>query len=104
MLGGLSGRVGHWAARPACGLAVVGRLGRVGGLLGWQGASSACSLGATQGVFPLEVRWWHRWPGGQKFFGVWGAGLPGCSGRCFCLCVDACGVPRGCVCVGLGLG
>ena len=40
---------------------------------------------------------------------VWHAGIPGCCGSgwcrlCRCPCVDACGVARGSLCVGVGLG
>ena len=91
-LGGSSGWVSPWAALPASGSSVLGSAGA--------GASSACGLGAAQGVSPLRVRWGRCLPGGHARPVVWRAGFPRWCGCCRCLCVDACGVARGCVCAG----
>ena len=80
------------------------RLRRVHGLLGWRGASAACGLGAAQGVSPVGVRWGRPWPGRQACHFVWRVGFPRCCGCCRCLCVDACGVARGCLCAGWAWG
>ena len=76
--------------------------------------SASSSLGvfwAGPGVAPRGsgllgngVRWRRRWLRGQARPAVWRAGLLGCCGCRRCRCADACGVLRGCVCAGLGLG
>ena len=56
------------------------------------------------GLLGNGVRWRRRWPGGQARRVEWCAGLLGCCGCRRCRCADACGVVRGYVCAGLGLG
>ena len=67
----------------------------------WAGLGAAPRCGGWPGI---AVRWWCRWPGGQARCAVWRAGVLGCCGWPRCRCADACGVARGCVCAGLGLG
>ena len=51
-----------------------------------------------------RVRWQRRWLGRQARRAVWRVGLLGCLGCRRCQCAEACGVARGCVCVGLSFG
>ena len=92
-----------------CGLG-FGAVGRSGACwrVRWHPSASG-SLGpfwAGRGVTPrgggwlgIGIRWWRCWLGGQVRRAVWRAGLLGCCGCRRRQCADACGVPRGCVCV-----